>query len=388
MCDTLVALGTASKDGSMIFGKNSDRPYNEIQTIVFYPHRKTTEKQVKCTYISIPQVTETYGIILSQPVWMWGGEMGANEFGVVIGNEAVWTKEPDGPTALLGMDLLRLGLERGRTAKDSLETIIQLLEEFGQGGNCSEDGHMTYHNSFIIADPQEAWVLETAGKWWVAEKINNNVRNISNELSIRTKFDKSAKGIEEYTVKVGYQSANQELDFTRFSSSDVPDSPSPFCREGRARILLENNKGSITPDLMMEFLRDHNGGICMHGGFRSTASLVSRVTPEFSVHWVMGTPNPCLGMFKPIFIPGTYVPPYFMPGSFTKNSAELWLAYEKALNRLGQKQLYSKLSELEQKFYKKTKDLISRSTFNEEHAKAISKAAFDAEWMLLKSAVK
>ncbi|MFX1449656.1 MAG: hypothetical protein ACFFCM_02365, partial [Promethearchaeota archaeon] len=177
-------------------------------------------------------------------------------------------------------------------------------------------------------------------------------------------------------------------DFTRFSTSDVPDSPSPYCREGRATILLENNRGSITPDLMMEFLRDHSGGICMHGGFRSTASLVSKVTSEFAVHWVMGTPNPCLGMFKPIFIPATYAPPYFMPGSFTHNSAELWNRYEKALNKVGQKELYSKLSDLEKKFYKEVEVFLSSSKFDEEKAKSISKNAFTAEWNLLQNIIK
>jgi hypothetical protein len=41
---------------------------------------------------------------------MWGAEMGANEKGVCIGNEAVWTKlnsEDDLVERLLGMDLLR-----------------------------------------------------------------------------------------------------------------------------------------------------------------------------------------------------------------------------------------------------------------------------------------
>lgn len=53
---------------------------------------------------------KTYAVILSKPAWMWGAEMGANECGVCIGNEAVWTKlnEPgDTVERLLGMDLLR-----------------------------------------------------------------------------------------------------------------------------------------------------------------------------------------------------------------------------------------------------------------------------------------
>ncbi|MHA1380741.1 MAG: C69 family dipeptidase [Candidatus Helarchaeota archaeon] len=388
-CDTLLAIGKATNDGSMIFGKNSDRPFSEIQNIFFYPHRKPTESKLKCTYITIPQVSEINSIILSQPIWMWGGEMGANENGVVIGNEAVWTKEPDGPTALLGMDLLRLGLERGGNAEEALNAIIELLEKYGQGGDCAEGGGMTYHNSFIIADHEEAWVLETADRWWVAERIKDDVRNISNELSIRTKFDRSAKGVEEYTLKAGYRSSNTKLDFaSNFSSNYISDNPSPYSREGKAKILLENGKGSITPDLMMQFLRDHDGGICMHGGFRSTAALVSYVTADFSVHWVTGTPNPCQSMFKPIFFPGTYVPDYFKPESHSPKSAVLWDNYEKALNIVGVKELNSKLRALEEKFYKMVIDFIKHSEFDVNKAASISKAAFDAEWNLYQALIK
>ena len=69
----------------------------------------------------------------------------------------------------------RLGLERGKTAKEALQVITEMLQTFGQGGPCSEQEGLqdfVYHNSFIIADPSEAWVLETSGHHWAAEKVN------------------------------------------------------------------------------------------------------------------------------------------------------------------------------------------------------------------------
>lgn len=68
---------------------------------------------LQCTYIRIPQLEQTYGVILSKPAWMWGAEMGANDQGVCIGNEAIWTKEPVAHgEALLGMDLVRSALRK------------------------------------------------------------------------------------------------------------------------------------------------------------------------------------------------------------------------------------------------------------------------------------
>ena len=65
---------------------------------------------LQCTYIEIEQCSHTYATILSKPAWMWGTEMGANEHGVCIGNEAVYTKDftaNDLEEKLLGMDLVR-----------------------------------------------------------------------------------------------------------------------------------------------------------------------------------------------------------------------------------------------------------------------------------------
>ena len=105
----------------------------------------------------------------------------------MIGNEAVWNilSDPDHDlvSRLLGMDLLRLGLERGRSAREALHVITDLLAQHGQGGQCSDIvPDFSYHNSFLIADRTEAWVLETAGTVWVAERVSSGVRNISNCL--------------------------------------------------------------------------------------------------------------------------------------------------------------------------------------------------------------
>lgn len=76
----------------------------------------------------------------------------------------------------------RLGLERADTAEKSVDVITDLLERYGQGGPCMEDeSGFTYHNSFLISDKKEAWLLETSGKYWAAERVEGNQnKNIIN----------------------------------------------------------------------------------------------------------------------------------------------------------------------------------------------------------------
>ncbi|XP_032285176.1 secernin-2 isoform X3 [Phoca vitulina] len=177
-CDCFVSVPPASAIPAVIFAKNSDRPRDEVQEVVFVPaSTHAPGSRLQCTYIEVEQVSKTHAVILSRPSWLWGAEMGANEHGVCIGNEAVWTKEPVGEgEALLGMDLLRLALERSRSALEALHVITGLLERYGQGGSCREDpAPFCYHNTFLLADRTEAWVLETAGRLWAAQRIQGGI---------------------------------------------------------------------------------------------------------------------------------------------------------------------------------------------------------------------
>ena len=248
MCDTLVAVGEATADGTVILAKNSDRQPNEAQQIVVIPralHKK--DATVKCTYIEIPQVRETYEVLLSKPFWIWGCEMGANECGVTIGNEAVFSKIPSGKEpGLIGMDFIRLALERADTARKALEVIIELLETYGQSGNCGLPKKEYYHNSFIIADPTEAWVLETVAKFWVAEQVRD-VRTISNGLTIGNEWDMASPGLVEYAIKRGWCRSREDFHFARcFSDFLYTRFSASAARQCRTTELLKAKKGNIT----------------------------------------------------------------------------------------------------------------------------------------------
>jgi secernin len=222
MCDTFVAVGNSTADGSVIFGKNSDREPNEAHEVLILPGQDVEPgSMLKCTYIEIPQQEHTYAVLLAKPFWIWGAEMGVNEHGVTIGNEAIFTKVPyeKGPS-LTGMDFLRLALERAKTAFEALQVITQLLERYGQGGSCGFTHPFYYHNSFILADPREAWVLETAGRQWVAEKVKS-VRSISNGATIGSEWDLASEDLVRFAVENGWCKGRDDFHFARCYSDKL-----------------------------------------------------------------------------------------------------------------------------------------------------------------------
>ncbi len=278
--------------GGWLFAKNSDRDPNEAQFLDWRPSAThDPDTTVRCTWIEVPQAESTRSVLLSRPWWMWGAEMGANDAGVVIGNEAVFTDAHEETTGLLGMDLLRLALERASSAVDAVQVIVSHLERYGQGGSCSfEHPGFSYDNSFLIVDRAEAIVLETAGRKWATELVTGSARSISNGLTIPA-FAHAHRDRLRSTV-AACNSRRAITTAAATAATDVAD---------LARTLRSHGP---TPTPRYRF---HNGAMsapCMHAGgilasSQTTASWISDLRGDDDLHWVTGTSAPCTSLFLP-----------------------------------------------------------------------------------------
>jgi secernin len=347
MCDTLVATPAITSSGAMLFAKNSDRERNEAQLIELSPRRRRSAPTEPLTYIEIEPAAETHAALICRPFWMWGAEMGANEHGVVIGNEAMHSVVPaQRKPALTGMDLVRLGLERGATAAEAVSVITDLLERHGQGGDCGLSRRFYYHNGFIVADPHEAYVLETVGRWWAVERVAD-VRALSNALSIGAADAVSADLLAQAKAS-GWLDSAGAFDFADRLIDPVRDAGT-FGRGrcARATSLLAPKAGRMELAHLQAVLRDHGAeaegdpdwsprkterrSICMHAAdgerrSQSVNSMASDLTPDAVTHWVTGTSAPCLSLFKPVVL-GLPLPDTGAPNDLYDNGS-LWWRHE------------------------------------------------------------
>ena len=374
MCDTLGVL----LNSRAVFGKNSDRSPNEPQVTEYYPARVQEESEVACTYRLIPQARETLAVLLSRPSWMWGAEIGVNEAGVAIGNEAVFTKGKYGAPSLTGMDLLRLALERGESAERAVNVIIELLELYGQGGNCGYDHEFTYDNSFLIIDREQLFVLETCRKNWVVKSYRR--ASISNRLSIGSDGERYGGGVCDFA-----KTYTDPL-YTFFSASARR-------RELSACALpsIEDERG------MMRALRTHDDTVknpfaegalsscCMHYGGavgdHSTASMIALLGGGEPTVFLTGTSTPCVSLYKPYRFGNPARLPVIRPGD--EAGLRYWREAEayrrKLLGRIVPPEYYTERDALEAGWQKDVSTDVA--SMDELLARAIAEeAAFFAKY--------
>lgn len=351
-CDTFVAMADVQPDGHVLVGKNSDRPVSDAQPLCFYPRRRASaEGKLALAYVEIDDVAESHAHVGGSPYWCWGHELGLNEWGVVVGNEALFTRDwaADVTAAragspldhgILGMELVRLGLERGRTAEEALTALCSLVERYGQWGSgvpgsSPVDG--AYDNSFLIADPHEAWVLETSGRRWAAKRIRNGTWAISNQPTIRTEWDRASHDLVEHAVDAGWWNSGPDRPFDFAQAYVDPGTPLQVShiRLQRSRQLLGEMAadGGVGVDAAKRILRDHYEGtflggpyfnaalpdflsLCMHSHpseftWGNTAASAIFVLPKDSdgLPYLWWTPvTPCTGVYLPVFVHAGGVP--------------------------------------------------------------------------------
>lgn len=258
-CDTLAVAADSSACRSHMMAKNSDRPIGEAQPLQWFPPADhAAGEMLAITGMEIPQVSHTYGVLGSKPYWMYGFEMGVNDQGVVIGNEAENSRDKDCEKAegILGMDLLRLGLERGATAREALDVIVALLEEYGQLRNASVLYQSHYENSYIIMDPQEIWVLETAGRRYAAKRVPTGVFNIGNCYTLEKDLELASPDLEAHARENGWLLPDEPFNFSKAYMKDFAAQTLAIPRWRRVRQLSQEKKLHDLDSLKAIF-RDH-----------------------------------------------------------------------------------------------------------------------------------
>jgi secernin len=351
MCDTWVALRDVTRDGQVLLAKNSDRPIFDCQPLLLYSRATwPAGATLQLEHVAIPQAEVTYATLGAAPYWCWGYESGVNEHRVAIGNEAIYTRTfreaaeahragQSPPLGLLGMDLLRLALERSRSAAEAVEVMGRLVEQhgmFGSGVPGRDHAAGGYDNSFIVADPAGAWVFETLGRRWVARRVERGSASISNQVSTRRAWDAGSADLADYARRQGWWPQEAALPFDvahAYVDQKVPRQVSHI-RAARSRQLLEERHGAISREWMMRIARDHYEdtflqgpdfdpanpdfhSLCMHvspaeftwGNTASSCVVALPAAPESPpVFWWTPGP-PCNGCYVPFFVRGTRLPP-------------------------------------------------------------------------------
>lgn len=343
----MVAVGSVTGARTTLFGKNSDREYSEAQYLEHVSGAThEADKRLKLTYKVIDQVRKTHSVLLSKPHWIWGAEIGANEHDLVIGNEATFSRiEATLADGIIGMDYVRLALERAGDVDEAIHVIATLLREHGQSGNCGFRRELAYHNSYVLADRRGAKIMETVDREWVVSSVVG-IYAVSNAMTIAANYEAASGTLLKRAEEAGLIGDGVTSSFSALFE-DPARATSGHQRRLRATTMLGERTGRLQLTDFFCVLRDHEEGppfdghpgarICSHNRAnpigQTTASWVAELGRARSVHWVTGTAAPCTGLFKPVIL-GIRLPESGTTPGALPDSTSLWWSHEELRRRL------------------------------------------------------
>jgi secernin len=348
--DMVVALGRATVDGQTLFGQNSDLPVRQCQVLRRTPGREfALGERIRAQYLELPQARQAYLVLGSAPEGWWGYTHGINERGLVAGCSALECQRSNAPPGLTGGDLVRLALERCRTARQAVDLVTSLVERHGQAGPPGDPVPAAGDHAFLLADGVEALVLEATGNHWVYQEIRE-VRAVSNVCVIRQDWDRIAHGLAEIAIGQGHWPADgSKLDFAGTFSANPVGQGSALRRWGRATLLLEQQNGHIDAAFLRRVLGDHYEGthfesdpltstggplpLCQHPvGLAAGATAASwiaqagRAEERLPIAWSAFGP-PCASVYFPLFLEGELPTPFTVGGRESSPGSWWWRLY-------------------------------------------------------------
>ncbi|HEY3722635.1 MAG TPA: hypothetical protein VGN59_04645 [Acidimicrobiia bacterium] len=324
MCDTLCVV----RRSGTLFAKNSDRPPREAQIVQGFARRAAGD-ELATQYLRVPDAG-AHALLASRPAWLWGAEHGVNEHRVAIGNEKVWTIDDpaSAPPALLGMDLVRLALERATTADAALDELTALLTRYGQGGSGEQEHAEPYFSSFLLTDPSGGWIVETSGRTWAARPVGSGAA-ISNRISLGADWTRasadvaSGRSFQDWRdPSVPTAIADRRLAPTSACvTAGIASDPDRFGPADLVATLRDHGtgpwgapgdpSGAVAPP-PAEVDTDWNGiTVCMHlhDYQATTASIVADLPadPDAPLRAWVALGSPCASVYIPAF------PPFGLP---------------------------------------------------------------------------
>jgi hypothetical protein len=254
--DLVVALGQAAVNGTPIFGANHYAPRGRRQRLhLSAGAHHPPDELVPIPGRRLPQARQTCTALGCQPEGSWGFVHGVNESHVAVGVTGWHSRLPAAEGGLCGTDLTRLALERSHTALQALDVLTDLISRHGQAPERGAAGPAD--NIFLVADRQEAFALEAAGRYWAVLECRQ-VRAVTDVAMIRQDWHRIAPGLAALAIEHGWwDDDGSKLDFTACLDARAPAHSAARRRWGRATLALEQQNGAIDGHFLRRMLLDH-----------------------------------------------------------------------------------------------------------------------------------
>ena len=319
--------------------------------------------------VKVPQARQTFAVLGIQPTGEWGFTHGVNEHKLAIGVTQWQSRLPAEQAALSGHDLVRLALERGRSAHHAVEVLTDLLEHHAPDTTEGANGYI-----FLIADANEAFVLETAGHYWALLECSHT-RVVTDAAMIRQDWQRLAPGLASHVIEKGWwQDDGSKLDFIRCLGDSAEKCKLAHKRWGHASLALTQQQGAIDAHFLRRMLADHftqnrdalPGAKAMTLATSFVIELPKSDVPMLA--WVaLGTPR--VALYFPLCLTGD------LPGAFAEGTPESpsiqqrTLELQKLAQGKDRANLTSALERLQTRFDQDADDFLAQAHDYVQHGK-------------------